>query len=158
MKVICKCGNEFNAKMYHIKKGYGKFCSRACSFKWRSKGPEKRKPYNIRADNKGWFGKRDPWNKGIKSGQIPGNFKGDSVGYDALHDWVSRHKGKATKCEHCGKTDGRIEWANKSHDYLRDLNDWIPLCKKCHFAFDKIEKGKSDIKKVFSSENRNNRK
>lgn len=156
MIVTCKCGNQFNAKPYHIKKGYGKFCSRACSFKWRSSGPEKRKPYVLVKKNPSSFRRgMTPWNKGLKTGIVPANFKGENVGYDALHDWVNRHKGKASICKHCGKDYGRIEWANKSHEYKRDLNDWIPLCKSCHIKFDKIQKGISVIKEVFTLKGRN---
>jgi hypothetical protein len=150
MKNICKCGNEFDVRPALVKKGYGKFCSMQCSFKWRSKGPAKRKPYNIIKENPKSFKKgQTPWNKGVQSNLIPANFKGESVGYDALHDWVNRHRGKAVKCEHCGKDHGRIEWANKSHEYKRDLSDWISLCKKCHYAYDEIRKGKSKIKEIF---------
>ena len=53
--------------------------------------------------------------------------------------WVARWLGKPDICEHCGRNGlkGRqIDWANKSHDYLRDLNDWIRLCKPCHRKYD----------------------
>ena len=70
-------------------------------------------------------------------------WKGDDVGYHALHAWVVRHKGKPTKCEHCGK-DGlkghEIHWANKSGKYLRNLNDWLRLCVKCHKKYDKAQR------------------
>jgi len=72
----------------------------------------------------------------VITGLIPVNFKGENVGYDALHDWVKRHKPKAICCEHCGK-EGYLEWANKSHEYKRDLNDWLALCKKCHIKYDR---------------------
>lgn len=57
--------------------------------------------------------------------------------YDNLHDWVRRKRGKPLKCEHCGTCNGRLEWANKSHEYKKDENDWISLCKKCHYQYDK---------------------
>lgn len=68
------------------------------------------------------------------------NWKGDKVGYRTLHHWVVKWRGKPKTCEHCGKSNlaGRkIQWANKSKKYLRDLSDWIRLCVKCHKAFDK---------------------
>ena len=67
-------------------------------------------------------------------------WKGDKVGYGALHEWVSRHKGKPTKCEKCGKdglTGHKIQWANVDHEYKRDLDDWIRLCPKCHSKYDR---------------------
>lgn len=66
------------------------------------------------------------------------NWKGDSVGYSALHSWIRKNKGTPKKCEHCGRTDKKkYEWANISGEYKRDLNDWIRLCTKCHREFDK---------------------
>jgi len=62
-------------------------------------------------------------------------WKGDQVGYYALHAWVIRHKGKAKICFQC-KSVKKIEWANKSHQYKRDLYDWIELCYLCHRKYD----------------------
>lgn len=105
-----------------------KFCSSKCS--------------NSRKDNKGLFKKGHSGyiNSGsFKKGLIPWNWKGDDVGYDALHRWVSNKLGKPTKCEHCGK-DGlikyNIHWSNKSGEYKRDLLDWQRLCAKCHKNYD----------------------
>ena len=68
-------------------------------------------------------------------------WKGDKVSYQALHNWVARHRGRPTKCEFChleDKTRPRwFNWANKSGKYLRDLNDWLRLCVPCHKILDK---------------------
>jgi len=67
------------------------------------------------------------------------NWKGDDVGYYALHTWVKKHLGRPTKCEHCGKdglTGHQIQWANKDHKYRRNLDDWMRLCVKCHRKYD----------------------
>lgn len=72
-------------------------------------------------------------------GEQHGNWKGDKVGYVALHMWVARHLGKPDTCEYCGRTGlkGRqIHWANKSGKYCRDLTDWLRLCVPCHSAYD----------------------
>lgn len=69
------------------------------------------------------------------------NWKGNKVKYRALHSWVQRWKGKPDTCEHCGKSGLKgksIHWANKSKEYIRNLEDWVRLCGKCHKAFDKI--------------------
>jgi len=79
-----------------------------------------------------------------KTGKDTWNWVGDKVSYSALHIWVRRNLGKPNKCEHCGVTEGTFEWANKSHNYKRDLEDWIRLCKKCHIKYD----GGIDGKKV----------
>lgn len=72
----------------------------------------------------------------------PKNFqwKGNKVGYHALHLWVNTHLGKPVICQHCGKKGlkGReIHWANKDHTYKRNLVDWISLCMQCHGKYDK---------------------
>lgn len=67
-------------------------------------------------------------------------WKGDKVGYRALHSWIERKLGKPNFCEDCrnGKLNSRrYNWANISGKYLRNINDWRRLCVKCHKAFDK---------------------
>ena len=69
------------------------------------------------------------------------NWKGDEVGYRALHRWVQGKLGKAQVCEQCWKlktTPKSIHWANKSHEYKRDLTDWISLCVSCHKKYDRL--------------------
>lgn len=83
---------------------------------------------------------RTPWNKGkehLKDGRNP-NWQGDMVGYSALHDWVIRKLGKAVWCEWCASTIN-VQWANASHQYKRDLYDWMQLCAKCHKKHDSGE-------------------
>ena len=86
-------------------------------------------------------GKNFPNLRGINNGE----WKGDAVGYRALHHWVQRWLGKPKKCEYCGKkqtsTGKMIHWANKSGKYLRDVKDWLSLCAKCHKCYDKSMKG-----------------
>lgn len=67
-------------------------------------------------------------------------WKGDKVGYGALHDWIRKHKGTPSTCEECGKENlfgMKIHWANISGNYKRDLNDWRRLCVKCHSHLDR---------------------
>lgn len=72
-----------------------------------------------------------------KKGEKNYGWKGSSVGYSALHAWVSREKGSPAYCEHCGTTDSPMfDWANKSGEYLRDLDDWLRLCRSCHTKYD----------------------
>jgi len=65
-------------------------------------------------------------------------WKGDQVGYDALHRWVAKQLGKPNICYNCGlkDTNRQYDWANISGNYIRDLNDWIRLCKSCHVLLD----------------------
>lgn len=86
---------------------------------------------------------RVPWNKGKK--QYISEFshycwKGGSVGYTGLHNWVRKHLGSPMRCTRCGiesKSTRQIHWANKSGRYKRDLKDWVRLCVKCHWAHDR---------------------
>lgn len=83
------------------------------------------------------------WNKGIEYIKLRNEkhpkWKGNIVGYEALHTWIARKLGKPKTCEHCGKsglTGRQIHWANKYHTYIRNLNDWIRLCSICHGKYD----------------------
>ena len=69
--------------------------------------------------------------KGIKN-----NFwKGDDVGYSALHYWVKKYKPRKNYCERCGKTNVWLDLANKGI-YNRDFKNWEELCRKCHMISD----------------------
>lgn len=75
-----------------------------------------------------------------RKGEKCPSWKGDKVGYPGIHEWVRKELGKPDTCEFCGRTglSGRkINWANKSGRYLRDLNDWLRLCIPCHRKYDK---------------------
>ena len=74
------------------------------------------------------------------TGENSFNWKGDDVGYRALHRWIEGQLGQPTTCEDCGKTDltGHfIHWANLSGEYKRDVTDWKRLCALCHKRYDK---------------------
>lgn len=74
---------------------------------------------------------------GRRAGAEHPNWKGEEVGYAALHAWVRRHKGTPRVCELCGITTAkRYEWANVDHRYRRELADWIRLCTSCHRTHD----------------------
>lgn len=69
------------------------------------------------------------------TGENHPGWKGNNVGYFVLHKWVRKNKGKAKRCIFCGSTSN-VQWANKSHTYSRNLDDWLELCKKCHVKYD----------------------
>jgi hypothetical protein len=58
------------------------------------------------------------------------------IQYASIHRFMARHYSKGARCEKCGATNKRLTWANVSGKYLRDRNDWLVLCAKCHFHFD----------------------
>lgn len=116
--------------------------------------------YNIKVKNKGWFktGKDErafvpekgtrmspetEFKKGarasvateFKTGQISHNFKGDAVGYHALHVWLRRNYGSPLACEKCGSTIN-VEWASKDWTYSRTRESWWALCRRCHTRYD----------------------
>jgi hypothetical protein len=78
------------------------------------------------------------------------NWKGDKVGYIALHQWLVRNYGKPDKCEYeqcvyprtttTGKVrthPARFEWANIDGVYERERKHWVMLCHWCHVLFDR---------------------
>ena len=136
IKIICQiCKKEFYRKPSYVAKWDTKHCSMKCY----------RKTLSLRWQGNTLTNGVAPWNKNKKVLQITGDknylWKGDKVSYGSLHDWVKRHLGKPDTCEHCGKnglSGKKIHWANKSHEYKRDLTDWLRLCVSCHKAYDKI--------------------
>ncbi len=135
MKANCLCGNEFNVAQWQLRQGRGKYCSKACLYEYRIRPSGL--TYDITQENKGWIkeGQRLSPETEFKKGELPWNFKGDQVGYDALHDWVKRYKGKAEICEDCESTDN-VQWANISWEYKRELDDWSAKCYHCHRKYD----------------------
>ena len=80
---------------------------------------------------------------GTQANENNPRWKGDSVSYAALHNWIRIHFTKPENCEHCknnprqdslGRT--KLHWANRTKKYLRDRNDWICLCASCHRKYD----------------------
>ena len=65
-------------------------------------------------------------------------WKGNQVKYMGLHNWIRRKLGKPSYCEHCGNSEptAMYHWANKTGRYLRDINDWLRLCVRCHKLYD----------------------
>lgn len=135
----CVCGATFTTTTKRIEEGRGKHCSKACSYANRTRRSGLK--YVIRVHNRAWIkpGQRLSPESEFKPGERPHNWKGDAAGYDSLHDWVRRHRGRAQDqpCEQCGDTERRHEWANLSHEYRRDLDDWAVLCKPCHGQYDR---------------------
>lgn len=70
-----------------------------------------------------------------KQGDKNNMWKGDSVGYAALHTWVAIHFPKPNHCSLCG-AEKRLDLANISNEYKRDLSDWEWLCRLCHMTKD----------------------
>ena len=80
------------------------------------------------------------------SGENAYQWKGDDIGYRGLHYWIQKIRGKALWCSWCGSCRN-IQWANISHEYKRDIYDWLALCVKCHRKHDL---GRNDSRILFS--------
>jgi hypothetical protein len=69
------------------------------------------------------------------------SWKGDNVGYSAIHKWVTRKLGKAICCSvNPNHKSSAFQWSNISGTYKRDLKDFRSLCLSCHQKFDKNRK------------------
>lgn len=62
-------------------------------------------------------------------------WKGADVSIKVLHKWAERHLGRPDRCSKCG-SEGKVDLANISQQYLRELTDWEWLCRKCHMESD----------------------
>lgn len=66
-------------------------------------------------------------------------WKGNKVGYFALHSWLRKTFGKANKCEsiNCSKISVIFEWAKvKGKKYERKRDNFTQLCRSCHRKYD----------------------
>jgi hypothetical protein len=149
----CLCGNLFYVTEKNLEQRPCKFCSVECKnkytcFKKGDYSPKKGKTFVQKIElscicGKKFYKYESSIKKyinsfcSLKCKNMHREIINPNLRYDNLHNWVRRKKGKPTICEHCNKTDGRIEWANKSHLYKKKIEDWISLCKKCHYQYDK---------------------
>lgn len=145
----CDCGNFTKVGISSLVSGNTQSCG--CS----KQSEEYRR--NVSKRMKGQI----PWNKGktgvyskemllkMSNGQKGKRvgikspiWKGNDVGYGALHDWVRRHKGQPKICIDCGATSRkrRLHWSNIDHKYRRRLDDYQSLCVPCHKRYD-LERG-----------------
>ncbi len=81
-------------------------------------------------DSKGMF------LKGGNVGKKHRLWKGDKVGYIAIHAWINRTV-KKEKCCECGSIEN-LDYANISGEYKRNISDWQVMCKKHHHIFDNV--------------------
>ena len=66
-------------------------------------------------------------------------WKGQNASYGTIHIWVRKKLGRPKFCEMCGtESSPRFEWADKSGKCLRNLDNWLRLCRSCHNKFDDI--------------------
>lgn len=75
-----------------------------------------------------------------QTGENNPGYKDNKAGINAIHRWVERRKPKPEKCEECNLFSP-MDLANVSGKYLRNLDDWRWLCRRCHMeSHDRIPK------------------
>ena len=133
IRVKCHiCNYIFETTITDIKRRNPKYCSSKC-YGTSQIGIKKHTRKHSRKSKKKMSLTRR--NKGV--GERNGNWKGGTQSYDSLHNWVEIRLGKPRKCQYCKTTKAKFfDWANKSHQYKHDLNDWLRLCRLCHRRYD----------------------
>lgn len=137
----CKTTTKKYLDPKRIKHGMCIFCSRDCANKYNG--------IHNKVWNKGKTGiyseetlkKMSTSKIGKRTGAMVSTWKGDDVGYNALHAWVAKNLGKPNLCSSCNFSSSnsrQFHWSNISGKYMRDLSDWRRLCVKCHVRVDDI--------------------
>ena len=130
IKINCRtCKKEVFIKPSRIKTA--KFCSRKC-VRFSQKVKDK-----MSKDRRG-VSKSESHRKSISLGKMAEKnpmWRGDDVGLDALHLWVTSRFPKPKLCKDCKKVPP-YDLVNISQKYKRDLSDWEWLCRRCHMLKD----------------------
>lgn len=127
-------------KYWEIKK----YCSRVCGPTFKNGNPghwlgKKRSEADCKAISDGHKGQNSSPPTQFKKSENPAyNRVGGRTPYRNLHHWVGKKLGKPNQCSECGTIAGGkgMHWANKSHEYKKEVSDWIRLCVKCHYEYD----------------------
>src|ERR1039458_2219048 len=56
--------------------------------------------------------------------------------YLAIHRWINREYLRTGRCEWCGTTNRKTDYASVGHRYLHNRAEWFEFCRPCHKAFD----------------------
>ena len=139
------CGKELSIKECHLKRGWGKYCSKKCQAKAQIKGSwvqcdycgkaiwRQPKDFKRSKRNKFFCSKKChcSWeNKNIRCGENAPNWVAGETVYRSL---LKRY-GKIEKCRRCGIEDKRLLVvhhidANRKNNRSENL-EW--LCRNCH--------------------------
>lgn len=69
----------------------------------------------------------------IPRGENHYKYNKTNISYLGIHSWIRKVLGKPERCSLCDtKKSKRFMWHNISRMYLRDINDWVGVCAKCH--------------------------
>jgi|26BtaG_2_1085354.scaffolds.fasta_scaffold03785_4 hypothetical protein len=163
---ICNCAyceKEFYRIPSALKGHKNHFCSRECGDKFKiGKKHSKETKKKIGLGNKGKFVSRETRRrisearKGKKYGfhiskkamkklrrinlkEGNPNWKGNKAKQSQFHIWLRKHYKAPKYCEFCGK-EKKLDLANLSETYTRDINNYEWLCRKCHLGMDTYTK------------------
>jgi NUMOD3 motif len=114
--IPCACGHC--DKMVWNFDDQGRPCKYVTGHYWygRHRSPETKNKLSLMRDDKNYW------------------WKGDKVGKKALHTYIRRRLPKPEFCQIC-KIKPPYDLSNISGRYLRDLNDWQWICRKCHIKY-----------------------
>lgn len=123
-KKCLECRKEYTRRIGMAWKTWiqKKFCSKACQGL---------------AFGKRFSGENNP-SKG-KRNESSIAWKGDKIGYSAIHFWLRDRFGKAEECENmnCLGKSRTYEWAKlKEKEYERKRENFWQLCHSCHKKYD----------------------
>lgn len=65
-------------------------------------------------------------------------WKGDEVGYRALHTYLNIHYPKSGGCEECGEQASTDYALIRGRNYTRNREDYRELCRPCHVDYDRM--------------------
>lgn len=140
MSVNCvACKQSFSVSPSIIKRGGGKYCRLKCYRSFMKTGIYRNNMSKIAIRKN--YGK---WSKGRKKpdgaysfpeGENNPSWLGNAVGYRGIHNWINNHATKRGICSNC-EVARKTVWANISHKYRRDTDDWIELCQSCNINYD----------------------
>lgn len=146
------CDSIFYAKPNHLKKGWGKYCSRACKgrdqikgkfVKCHSCGDEVwRVPKELRKSKSGRYFCSKSCQTKWRNKQFIGSKHANWRGGEYTYHRIMKNYGIAPKCTDCGIIDKRVLLIHHI-DYNRknnDISNLMWLCRNCHYI---IHKGKT---------------
>lgn len=82
---------------------------------------------------------RDGLDFNIVSGERHPNWKGDQVSYEALHQRITKARGRASLCANRASavcTSESYEWAHVHGTDPYDVQNYVQLCASCHRKYD----------------------
>lgn len=145
--IICGTSRYYEARK--IRDG-AKYCSSKCYFKDKKGKPtwnKGLKGYKLPNISKALKGKKASFTtklkmsiqrKGRQLNEKNPRWKGEDASYSSKHQWIYKRKGKANMCILLkdNTCKGVYQWANISGQYLRNINDFMPLCVSHHRRLD----------------------